>query len=363
MGIITDTNEIIPSNFSGPSGNGDRTGCYKMCAGQIVSTWYIDNKRNVSKRFVEYEVAIFENYMTVSHLLHCIALDSSGDQNNFNEHIYQATTYGKRGDKSDTEGEMYKNGAYVLVGFINGYKDNGVILQGIQHPSINAKIDDYSKVSSIQSKSDSIDVRLEELPITISGSKENGDNGGQRILGEYNGLRWNVNKYGELTIIFQGVKDEHGKIKDTDVQPTVMKINKDGEFFIIDNLDQEIKISRKNENITIRDSATGDNEIIIDRKNNKITVKSVNTVEVQADKVNVDSNTATIAGKTVKIGGQGAKQSAVLGDALMMLFNTHTHTSAASGLPTSPPTTPMNKNAHLSDNVKVDQRYSGAPKS
>jgi hypothetical protein len=391
MGIITDSNEVIPSNleYSGEeTPNAGMFSAFKTCLGQVVRVLYINDKDNRSQKYIEYDVLLSDDNITLSRYRNCRCIDSFGSENNFNEKVLQPVTEAKQGTKKDdTVTYAHKNGALVLVAFIGAHKNSPVILGGLQHPGINL-IQASPSVGQIASSSPSIDDRLKELPTLTPGSKappaqsQNAtsvgatDNDGQRILGEFNGVRWNVNPLGELTIVFQGLKNTKGNLTAPTLQPTIIKINKDGEFFVIDNLDQEIKISRKDEAITITDGKVDPNIITIDRKNDHITVKSVKTVQVVAPEVDLVADTSIITGTTVKLGGKDAKQQAVLGNEFMKLyndlvskFNSHTHdvplvtvgVGAATASSTLSTADTMTSPKHLSQNVKIDKSFSGKP--
>ena len=344
--------------------------------GQIIDVLYVNDPRNISRRSVEYNVLVNENNQSVLIYKNCRTIDGFGNDINFKETVLNPTTAGKKGAPDLKEQFPYKNGAMVIVGFINDFKESGVILACIQHPYINTtKL--TNNVTELVSYSPSIDESLRELPTLQPGSKSanQGSNQGQRILGEFNGVRWNINQEGEFTVIFQGVKDTSGNINDPSKQPTILKINKEGEFFIIDNLDQEIKISRKDEAITITDGKVDPNVITIDRKNDHITVKSAKTVQLIAPEVDIAANTSIVTGESVKLGGKDANQQIILGNDFMKLFNafvtvflSHKHSGVTSGLsitgaldPTSTKPDKMTNSQHLSQNVKVDKNFSGKP--
>jgi uncharacterized protein involved in type VI secretion and phage assembly len=81
----------------------------------------------------------------------------------------------------------------------------------------------------------------------------------------------------------------------------------------------------------------------------KITLADGGTVTVSATTVKIEA-------RTIELGAPGATEPAVLGNALMTLFNTHTHTLAAPvPIPTTPPIVPMTPALQLSQNVKVAQ--------
>ena len=318
---------IINSNLGSepcsPSVQNEFFNVTKIYVGQIQDILYTDNNNNRSKRYVEYTVQVSEDGITTSLYRNCRALDSYGDMNNFNERVYQSVTDGSRGKKDDKEIYVYKNGAIVIVGFIGGSRNSPFILGSFQHPSIGlqkttTEVPEFTQVGSSTSR----DSRLEKLPTVISGSKEkDAENGGQRILGEFQGLRWNINKDGELTILYQGPKDAKGQLTSNETQPTTIKINKDGEIFFIDNLDQEIKISRKDKKILISSGNIDPDFIEIDRTKKNITLdmsndeihnidhdRVVNIKNNQTESITGASTTSIRKNKRTKIGGSREDQ-------------------------------------------------------
>jgi uncharacterized protein involved in type VI secretion and phage assembly len=73
----------------------------------------------------------------------------------------------------------------------------------------------------------------------------------------------------------------------------------------------------------------------------RITTPGGDKLEIDGNgkKVTVSSMTVVLDGTTVKLGGDSASQSLVLGDIFLNLFNAHFHGSAVG--PTTPPTVPL----------------------
>ncbi len=83
--------------------------------------------------------------------------------------------------------------------------------------------------------------------------------------------------------------------------------------------------------------------ILLNDKNGqeRITIKDKqgNVIQLDADGVTIDS-------KAIKLGSSGASEGVVLGDALLRLFNSHTHPTGVG--PSGPPVQPMVKGTHVS---------------
>lgn len=95
--------------------------------------------------------------------------------------------------------------------------------------------------------------------------------------------------------------------------------------------------SRSGHMILFDDSAGSEKITVID--------KNGHMIELSADGVVIKSD-------AIKIGSAQATESMVLGDALMQLFNTHTHGTGVG--PSSPPTQPMVKGQHVSNKHKTE---------
>jgi len=140
---------------------------------------------------------------------------------------------------------------------------------------------------------------------------------GIRILSEFNGVEWNINKDGELIITYRGGQRQvpkFGTIYQTerpDTAPTEIKINKDGVFSLIDKENQELKVDRVNKKITIEQStgtlpdegsaSSGDSKLVnsleFDKEGKKITTL-IQSDDKDAIKVELDG-TATKSTRTV----------------------------------------------------------------
>jgi hypothetical protein len=230
--------------------------------GQIASVYYIDDTRNVSKRYVEYDVFVSENRTNVVTYRNVRSVDSFGDNNNFNETVLHDMR-----KRDQLRPDVFETGAWVMVGCLYGHKNEPYILRAVQHPSFHVK-EHVSKAPEASGSSPERDSSLKKLPTVLPGAKRED---GQRMLGEFVGVRWNINKDGELTIMVQGPKDDTGALIDSK-GPTILKFNKDGEFFVLDEKEQELLISPSKGKIKLTDN---NGELIeIDSVAKKISVAS-----------------------------------------------------------------------------------------
>ncbi len=100
---------------------------------------------------------------------------------------------------------------------------------------------------------------------------------------------------------------------------------------------------------------SGGPKVEIDDAAKKITIdtngKSI-TIDGNSGNITLSGMTIVLSGTSVKLGGDAATQSVVLGDALMLAYNAHTHNCTAPGTPSGPPLSPMTQ-AQLSTTCKT----------
>jgi hypothetical protein len=76
---------------------------------------------------------------------------------------------------------------------------------------------------------------------------------------------------------------------------------------------------------------------------NKITIKTATgqSIIIEPGKITLEATQIILSGSDIKLGGAGATQPVVLGQALLAAFNAHTHISNIPTLPTGPPVPPL----------------------
>jgi hypothetical protein len=318
---------VVNSNSLYKSSGGNRFD-NALYTGQIIGKKYVNEIGSIGKKRVEYSAILFTSRQNII-LNGCRMVDTFGSENNFNEVIVggdddkTASTRAIKNNETNIRGASsleLRNGAIVLISFLEGNRNKPIILGCLQHPSIDPISEtNLSKFSSVGS-SKSRDVYLDFLPLDKPGAY---NTDGERILGEYNGVRWNINKEGEFTLYWQGLKDDLGLPKDAthEKHPTVLKINKDGEFLILDRLDQEIKISNKTGKILISDGNINPSKIEIDRINQAITLSAQEdanlhsennlniTTKSQSSQINGDCKESIGGAWTVNVTGNASIKS------------------------------------------------------
>ena len=102
------------------------------------------------------------------------------------------------------------------------------------------------------------------------------------------------------------------------------------------------ELSDADQKVTIK--ASGGPKVEIDDAARKITIdtngKSI-TIDGNSGTITLTGMTIVLSGTSVKLGGDSASQSLVLGESLMAAYNAHTHNCTAPGAPSGPPLSPM----------------------
>jgi hypothetical protein len=80
--------------------------------------------------------------------------------------------------------------------------------------------------------------------------------------------------------------------------------------------------------------------------------EKVTVVDKAGNEVELSSSGVVIKSSAIKIGSSSASESMVLGDALMTLFNSHTHPTGVG--PSGPPVQPMVTGNHISTKHKTE---------
>lgn len=252
---------IVESNLragGAPSMQRNQYSADAIRVGQIIRVLPIDAEANVSRKLVEYDVEVS---MGVNAIIYknVVMAEDFGSETNFNE-----TVLTPNASNGDFVSEL-RSGSQVILACVEGNADRAIIIKALQHSHIRST-GSKTPVPKLADVSSSIDDRLEELP-TLQPGASKAD--GQRMLGEFVGVRWNINKDGELTILVQGPKDDKGKLA-SDVGTSVLKFNKDGEILMLDPLGQELLISAAKKEVKL---SSGDGDTItIDRAAHKISV-------------------------------------------------------------------------------------------
>jgi len=212
---------------------------FSLKTGVIIKSYEIDDEENITKILTEYDVLAIEQQGdkgTAPVIFRkCIALQGFGGVADFYE--YRLTPSSKDEIKSD--GEIDKcDGSIVLLLCLNGSEDKGIIVGFLKHPSRDTTITEES---------------------------------GKHLEGEFNGVNWQINDDGELTVTFKSpssIENQEVTYADEEAGGTFLKIDKTGSFEIDDDNGQKIKIDKTEQTISV--NSVGDTSFTTDA-NFKIT--------------------------------------------------------------------------------------------
>jgi hypothetical protein len=191
--------------------------------GTVIETIEIDNPLNISKKVPEYNVMVVEQEkeggINASVYKNCINAEAFGGIGNFLEFKLQASTKPQDTSKKGTTNTPTNDGSTVLLLCLDSNAEKAVIVASLSHP-------------------------LHKTTLT----KE----AGQHLEGQYNGINWQVNKDGELTVTFKSATDPKGVPLNKEVGGTFAKMDKTGSIEANDNVGDSIKINKTSKTVDIK---------------------------------------------------------------------------------------------------------------
>jgi len=139
---------------------------------------------------------------------------------------------------------------------------------------------------------------------------------------------------------------------DTSGQLRVSITTNGGHVLDMDDTGQEVTLTTSGgHSVSLSDQGqklsietTAGNQVILDDSGSKITVQTPAGVSIVLDSSSIKltaTSSVSISASSIKLGGDSATQSLVLGEALMAAYNAHTHNCTAPGSPSGPPLSPM----------------------
>lgn len=303
----------------------------QLLRGQVLRVIPVDAKDNSSGGgYVQYEVALENGKGGVSNVF-ARKLSSIYGANDYEEEISEPSEHAFKGANDNTNNFANRNGAIVVVSFLNGNINDPVILGSIAHPK------------------------------KPGAKKEDGI----RYVKLFRGVKVEINKDGEWSVTYQSPFNPDGKLKAEDTGPSYIKLDKTG------SLDINLKkgtIKQKHDVVTEAtdfEYKTG-LKVKFDGKGDKVTftTKGGTKVEIDGTKkvtVTAGSSTVTIQDGKIQLSGDlvdvgtGASALAVLGPQLIAWLTSHTHLyMPGPGGPTpSAPPNPPPPTSLLSKSVKL----------
>jgi len=191
-----------------------------MRTGIVLAVYDIEDAQNISKLGPEYDVMAIEQDssfgLNTTIYKNCIMSDGAGGVADFFQMKLRAV---KDPKKTKAKGS-FKNetGSLVKILCIDGISEKAMIIGMLQNPS--------KKVLT----------------------KEKGIH----LEGEYNGVNYQVNKDGELTVTFRSATNDDGTVKNAEASGSFFKFDKDGSFEINDKNTESYRIDKKAKTITTK---------------------------------------------------------------------------------------------------------------
>lgn len=214
--LLTPANKKMMSTFNKKYKNSPiRMGC-------IVSITELDDEeKNISQgKVVEYDVITEEQNENGSNFVtyqNCISIVGFGGVGDFFE--YKLRTSDDESFKKTYDFNK-QNGSMVLLLCIDGYSEKAVIVGGVKH---------YKRKTTLTKEA------------------------GLHMEGEYNGLNWQVNKEGELTITFKSKTNNKGEPQNETAGGTYLKIDEKGSIDLNTALEDEtsIQLNKEDKDVNI----------------------------------------------------------------------------------------------------------------
>lgn len=243
---------------------------FSLKIGLVKKSYNIDDKENTNKKMPEYDVLVFEQHgdqgVASTTYPRCIFLDTFGGLGDFFEFKKRNPTDEQLQDPANSDGST------VLMLCVDGVAEKGLIIGAIPHPNRKTTL-----------------------------TKD----AGHHLEGEFNGLNWQVNKDGALTVTFQSATDNKGIAQDQEAGGTAWKIEKDGSIELTDGATEKIRIDKTTKKIDIE--SEDDISITSSKKNvNIIAKESINLTATQDLIAMAEGKAAFTVNKTFDIEAKGA---------------------------------------------------------
>jgi len=252
--------------------------------GIVIAVYDIEDQENISKVGPEYDVMAIEQVQNLgintTIYKNCLRMDSFGGGADY----FQAKLRSVKDTKKTKSTGSFKNetGSIVALLCVDGVSEKALIVGGVSNPSKQVL------------------------------TKEKGIH----LEGEYNGINYQINKEGELTVTFRSATNDDGTPKDEKAGGSFLKIDKTGSFELNDNNKDSVRIDKTKQTITLNSEK---DTILVTNANCNITSKQNTNLKVkdliaQAEgKITFDAKSPsvfkcaaelTFEAPTVKITGQ-----------------------------------------------------------
>ena len=303
----------IPSHLNSSYYDGRAFGNFKLQIGEVIAIHYPKDPKNVSKKFIEYQVWVQQrsngtaNSVQYENCLHINTLAGLADKFNFT----------LRADNVVNKKTLFGRGSKVLLLCLNGEPSNAVIIGGLR---------DYADDDDGVHGKDHVGL-------------------GHHMHFVFNGVDVFINDDGELTLSINGPTNNDGTAKVKDAGGSLLRMSKDGGFMVITPSGSVISISETKDKQGIK-FLSGGSWVTLDKGGLTCGDPSGASFSLGSDATGtsnfaVASDASTIASSRVNVGA-GADTPAVRGQDLVTwltnlitVLSSATTTNAVPGSPCS----------------------------
>jgi hypothetical protein len=173
---------------------------YPIRAGIVIQRYEVDDKRNISKLCMEYDVMVIEQHanegVVPTLYSNCVSSDGLGGVGDFFEKKFRKQK--KVRGKSKGLDFSSQDGAIVLLLCLDGNSNKAIIIGGLKHPDRKTKLTGKDEI----------------------------------LAAEYNGVAIAINEDGSTSLTFKGATNNDGSPKDAAQGDTSIGIEKDGSLQI-----------------------------------------------------------------------------------------------------------------------------------
>lgn len=241
--------------------------------GIVQEIYEIDDKSNINQIVPEYDVLVFEqrenSAPTPITYKNCVMIDGFGGAADFMEFKLRKAEKVEKREKDGEKIGRFQDGSVVLILCLNGSNENAMIIGGAKHPKRKSKL---TKTA------------------------------GTAMYGEFNGISFEVDKDGALTVGFKGATDNAGKAKDEKASGSYMKISKDGTVEVSDGKKERIKFDKTNEKTEIE---SGKDMSVASGKKLAVTVGDAMSLKVAKDLIAEAQGSCSLKVKDLKVESSG----------------------------------------------------------
>lgn len=246
---------------------------FGLKTGVIIKTYETDDELNLLKIGPEYDVVIHEQDanrgITSVTYKNCQFMENFGGIGDFLDIKRRAPT----DTKYKTEQDIEKfDGSMVLMMCIDGVSNKGIILGAITNPNRKTTL-----------------------------TKE----AGNHLEGQFNGLNWQINDDGALTVTFNSGTDNKGKPQDEEAGGANWKIEKDGSIELSDGNSESIRLDKTAKTASL----SSENSASITSAKKDVSITAGASVNISAKKdliASAEGKAAFSASKTFDVKAKGA---------------------------------------------------------